>query len=161
MWRSMVWSKPWGALIRYNRFLLPKLWGSGQRAAADGTKWDVYEQNLLSEYHLRYGGWGGIGYYHVSARIAASDQCDFSCKLTHTMLPPRASQISVEERRLVIVAAARVVLSFDDHSSGVDERPLVDVLGQHDRRQIGRRGGDVRHDRGVDHAQILDAVDSA
>jgi Tn3 transposase DDE domain len=41
---------------RYNRFLLPKLWGSGQRAAADGTKWDVYEQNLLSEYHIRYGG---------------------------------------------------------------------------------------------------------
>jgi TnpA family transposase len=51
---------------RYNRFLLPKLWGSGQRAAADGTKWDVYEQNLLSEYHIRYGGWGGIGYDHVS-----------------------------------------------------------------------------------------------
>src|SRR4029434_10029693 len=24
------------------------------------------EQNLLSEYHIRYGGWGGIGYYHVS-----------------------------------------------------------------------------------------------
>jgi hypothetical protein len=22
----------------------------------------LYEQNLLSEYHLRYGGWGGIGY---------------------------------------------------------------------------------------------------
>ena len=27
-------------------------------------KWDIYEQNLLSEYHIRYGGWGGIGYYH-------------------------------------------------------------------------------------------------
>jgi TnpA family transposase len=51
---------------QYNRFLLPKRWGSGQRASADGTKWDVYEQNLLSEYHIRYGGWGGIGYYHVS-----------------------------------------------------------------------------------------------
>jgi TnpA family transposase len=51
---------------RYNRFMLPKLWGSGQRAAADGTKWDVYEHNLLSEYHLRYGGWGGLGYYHIS-----------------------------------------------------------------------------------------------
>jgi TnpA family transposase len=50
----------------YNRFMLPKLWGSGERAAADGTKWDVYEQNLLSEYHIRYGGYGGIGYYHVS-----------------------------------------------------------------------------------------------
>ncbi len=50
----------------YNDFMLPKIWGSGQRAAADGTKWDLYEQNLLSEYHIRYGGYGGIGYYHVS-----------------------------------------------------------------------------------------------
>jgi TnpA family transposase len=50
----------------YNKFALPKFWGSGESASADGTKWDVYEQNLLSEYHIRYGGWGGIGYYHVS-----------------------------------------------------------------------------------------------
>ena len=50
----------------YNCFSLPKFWGSGKRASADGTKWDLYEQNLLSEYHIRYGGYGGIGYYHVS-----------------------------------------------------------------------------------------------
>jgi TnpA family transposase len=50
----------------YHRFALPKRWGTGQSAAADGTKWDLYERNLLSEYHLRYGGYGGIGYYHVS-----------------------------------------------------------------------------------------------
>jgi len=50
----------------YNRFLLPKQWGSGKHASVDGTKWDIYEQNLLAEYHLRYGGYGGIGYYHVS-----------------------------------------------------------------------------------------------
>ena len=50
----------------YNQFALPKFWGSGKRAAADGTKWDVYEQNLLAEYPIRYGGYGGIGYYHVS-----------------------------------------------------------------------------------------------
>lgn len=50
----------------YNQFLLPGLWGSGERASADGTKWDLYEQNLLSEYHIRYGGYGGIGYYHIS-----------------------------------------------------------------------------------------------
>jgi len=50
----------------YNRFALPKCWGSGKRVSADGTKWDLYEQNLLSEYHIRYGGYGGIGYYHVS-----------------------------------------------------------------------------------------------
>ncbi len=47
-------------------FDIIKRWGSGKSAAADFTKWDIYEQNLLSEYHIRYGGWGGIGYYHVS-----------------------------------------------------------------------------------------------
>jgi TnpA family transposase len=50
----------------YNCFSLPKFWGSGKKVSADGTKWDLYEQNLLSEYHIRYGGYGGIGYYHVS-----------------------------------------------------------------------------------------------
>ena len=50
----------------YNQFALPKYWGSGNHASADGTKWNLYEQNLLSEYHIRYGGYGGIGYYHVS-----------------------------------------------------------------------------------------------
>ncbi len=50
----------------YNQFTLPKFWGSGKRVSADGTKWNLYEQNLLSEYHIRYGGYGGIGYYHVS-----------------------------------------------------------------------------------------------
>ncbi len=55
----------------YNRFLLPSLWGSGKSASADGTKWDIYEQNLLSEYHVRYGGYGGIGYYHISDKYVA------------------------------------------------------------------------------------------
>lgn len=50
----------------YNKFLLPTYWGTGKSASADGTKWNMYEQNLLSEYHIRYGGYGGIGYYHVS-----------------------------------------------------------------------------------------------
>ena len=68
-----------GVINRYNRFRLPKLWGSGQRAAADGTKWDVYEQNLLSEYHIRYGGWGGIGYYHVSDTYIALFSSFIAC----------------------------------------------------------------------------------
>jgi TnpA family transposase len=50
----------------YNEFSLPKIWGLGKHASADGTKWDLYTQNLLSEYHLRYGGYAGIGYYLVS-----------------------------------------------------------------------------------------------
>lgn len=55
----------------YNAFSLPKYWGSGKGVAADGTKWDLYLQNLLSEYHIRYGGYGGIGYYHVSDNYIA------------------------------------------------------------------------------------------
>jgi len=55
----------------YNRFLLPSYWGSSERASADGTKWDLYEQNLLSEYHIRYGGYGGIAYFVISAKYVA------------------------------------------------------------------------------------------
>ncbi|MBV8884045.1 MAG: Tn3 family transposase [Chroococcidiopsidaceae cyanobacterium CP_BM_RX_35] len=50
----------------YNRLSLPKLWGTGKRAAADGCKFETYENNLLSEYRIRYGGYGGIAYHHVS-----------------------------------------------------------------------------------------------
>ena len=56
---------------RLQSLLPPKLWGSGKHASADGTKWNLYEQNLLSEYHVRYGGYGGIGYYHVSDTYVA------------------------------------------------------------------------------------------
>jgi TnpA family transposase len=55
----------------YDLFDLPKFWGTGKSASVDGTKWDMYEQNLLSEYHIRYGGYGGIGYYHVSDKYIA------------------------------------------------------------------------------------------
>lgn len=55
-------------LNHYNQFSLPKLWGDGKIAAADGTKYDLYEENLLSEYHIRY---GGIAYHHVSDNYIA------------------------------------------------------------------------------------------
>lgn len=50
----------------YAQFPLQQLWGSGKSASADGTKWDLHPQNLMSEYHIRYGGYGGIGYYMVA-----------------------------------------------------------------------------------------------
>lgn len=56
---------------RYNVLDLPNLWGQGDSAAADGTKYDVREQNLLSEYHIRYGGYGGIAYHHVADKYIA------------------------------------------------------------------------------------------
>lgn len=55
----------------YNRFTLPQYWGTGKHASVDGTKWNIYDQNLLAEYHIRYGGYGGIAYYHVSDNYIA------------------------------------------------------------------------------------------
>ena len=45
---------------------LVKAWGDGTRVAADGTQVDTCIDNLLAESHIRYGGYGGIAYYHVS-----------------------------------------------------------------------------------------------
>ena len=53
-------------LNRYHRFTLPRFWGDGSHVSADGTKYEMSEQNLMAEYHIRYGGYGGIAYYHVS-----------------------------------------------------------------------------------------------
>lgn len=33
--------------------------------AVDGTMFDLYRENLVSEYHIRYGGNGGIAYPNV------------------------------------------------------------------------------------------------
>lgn len=55
----------------YARLPIIRLWGDGKAAAADGTKREVYDRNLISEYHLRYGGKGAIEYFHVSDTYAA------------------------------------------------------------------------------------------
>lgn len=55
----------------YHQLDLPKLWGTGRHAAADGTKFALYEENLVSAYHIRYGGYGGIAYHHVSDTYVA------------------------------------------------------------------------------------------
>ncbi|RYG41090.1 MAG: Tn3 family transposase, partial [Chitinophagaceae bacterium] len=55
----------------YNKFQLPCYWGTGKYASVDGTIWKLYEQNLVSEYHIRYGAYGGIGYYLVSDKYIA------------------------------------------------------------------------------------------
>ena len=55
----------------YVQFPLQNLWGTGRSASADGMKWDLYPHNLMSEYHIRYGGYGGIGYYLVADNYIA------------------------------------------------------------------------------------------
>ena len=55
----------------YKHFELTKAWGVGETAAADGTMHDVYENNLFSENHIRYGGYGALGYNHVADNYIA------------------------------------------------------------------------------------------
>ena len=50
----------------YAGVALHRHWGTGGSASADGMKWNVHPQSLMTEYHIRYGGYGGIGYYLVS-----------------------------------------------------------------------------------------------
>jgi len=58
-------------LDQYNTFSLPKMWGTGKVASSDGTKHDMYIENLVSEYHIRYGGYGGLAYHHVADNYIA------------------------------------------------------------------------------------------
>jgi len=55
----------------FNKFELPSYWGTGTTASVDGTRFDMYEQNLLSEFHVRYASYGGVGYYLVSDKYIA------------------------------------------------------------------------------------------
>lgn len=55
----------------YAQFELPRLWGSGEAAVADGTHFETYEDNLLAERHIRYGKTGGIAYRHIADNYIA------------------------------------------------------------------------------------------
>lgn len=50
----------------YKNFNILKYWGTGESVAADGTIWEIFKRNILSEKHIRYGVNGAIGYYHIS-----------------------------------------------------------------------------------------------
>jgi TnpA family transposase len=64
---------------KFAEFELPSYWGSGEHASADGTRFNLYERNLVSEYHIRYGAYGGIAYTHVSDRFIALISHFISC----------------------------------------------------------------------------------
>jgi TnpA family transposase len=45
---------------------LSGVWGTGKTVGADGTQIDTWENNILAETSVRYGGFGGIAYRHIS-----------------------------------------------------------------------------------------------
>ena len=54
-----------------NTFQIIKAWGTGKACAGDGTICYIREENLIAEYHIRYGHRGGIAYHHVSDQYIA------------------------------------------------------------------------------------------
>jgi len=50
---------------------LSHIWGEGTAAcASDSNKFGAWDQNLMSEWHIRYGGRGVMIYRHVERRVA-------------------------------------------------------------------------------------------
>ncbi|NJN47457.1 MAG: Tn3 family transposase, partial [Candidatus Competibacteraceae bacterium] len=50
---------------------LTTIWGEGTTAcASDGKKFGAWDQNLMTEWHIRYGGRGVMIYWHVEKRSA-------------------------------------------------------------------------------------------
>ena len=63
----------------YSKLELPRQWGTGAAAAADGTHFETYEDNLLAEHHIRYGKSGGIAYRHIADNYIALFSCFVAC----------------------------------------------------------------------------------
>lgn len=55
----------------YLQFELVDQWGTGEAAVADGTHFEIYEDNLLAEHHIRNGKTGGIAYRHIADNYVA------------------------------------------------------------------------------------------
>ncbi len=54
-----------------NSFPLILAWGDGKSCAADGNLRELREENLIAEFHVRYGKKGGIAYHHVADNYIA------------------------------------------------------------------------------------------
>lgn len=63
----------------YCKYPLPKKWGLGHCAIADGTMKKIYSANLTAEKHIRYGGVGGIAYHHIADNYIALFTSFISC----------------------------------------------------------------------------------
>lgn len=63
----------------YSRFELPGFWGKSNVAIADGTQMELRKNTLMGEQHIRYGGFGGIAYHHISSEYIALFSHFISC----------------------------------------------------------------------------------
>jgi TnpA family transposase len=55
----------------FNQLDIASMWGDGKTVAADGSQVETWEDNLLAESRIRYGGYGGLAYRHISNTYVA------------------------------------------------------------------------------------------
>ncbi|MFG3704553.1 Tn3 family transposase [Micromonospora sp. NPDC047670] len=55
----------------FDQLDLAHVWGDVSKVGIDGSEYDTWEDNLLAESHIRYGGFGGIAMGHISDIHAA------------------------------------------------------------------------------------------
>ena len=70
-----------------NRFPLSAVYGSGQRAGADGTYVAIHDRNLTAEYHFRYRKSGGIKHQLVSDKYVALFSTFIPCSACSATTP--------------------------------------------------------------------------
>jgi hypothetical protein len=70
---------------QYVRFPLPRLWGGGHAAIADGTHAKLRENNRMGSQHVRYGAYGGIAYHHIADSYIALFTSFISCGVWETV----------------------------------------------------------------------------
>lgn len=86
----------------YHQFELTRLWGSGEAAIADGTQIGLRENNLVGERHIRYGGYGGIAYHHISDTYIALFSSFIPCGVWEAVhiLDPMVEDVLPKPQRL-------------------------------------------------------------
>jgi TnpA family transposase len=63
----------------YKKFELTEKWGLGESLSGDGTLRKILKENLIAEYHIRYGCTGGIAYHHIADNYIALFATLFPC----------------------------------------------------------------------------------
>jgi TnpA family transposase len=63
---SKVYRGSTDVINEFTKLDVAGIWGDGQVVAVDGSQVDTWENNLLAESHIRYGGYGGIAMRHVA-----------------------------------------------------------------------------------------------
>ena len=113
----------------------PSIWGEGTTAcAADGKKFGAWDQNLMIEWHIRYGGRGVMIYWHVEKKSACiySQLKRCSSSEVASMIDGvlrHCTELQVEETYVDSAGQSEVAFAFC-HLLGFDLLPRLKAIAR-------------------------------